>query len=77
MIVGAVPIYVDKECRDDFIPKGTMMVNKLFKGLKELDKYESIPNSNSNFFVEEAKSVRKRDQISKKDLPDSFLSQQP
>ena len=51
IILGGVPIYVDIDVRDKVIPEGTHRVEQLFQGLKEIDKYESIPNSRDNIVV--------------------------
>ena len=37
--LGGVPIYVDKEHRDDVIPKPTQTVAKFMNDLRELDRF--------------------------------------
>ena len=34
VLLGGTSIYVDEDCREDLIPKGTLAVVKLQKGLK-------------------------------------------
>ena len=46
---------MDNDLRDQIIPKGTQKVEQLFYALKEIDQYESIPNSTDNQVVKEAK----------------------
>jgi hypothetical protein len=72
--IGGIPVFVDEDCRDDLIPKGTQNVHKVLKGLHMLDKFESIPNSSSNFFVEEAKYARLKMEQERKDKPTSLLT---
>lgn len=38
-VIGGVPIYVDKDVRDEVIPKGKQQVEKLYSELKRLDRY--------------------------------------
>ena len=75
MTIGGVPFYVDEDCREDLIPKGTRAVVKLQKGLRNLDKFETIPCSDSNFFVEEVKKVRKQNEAQKRTKLSSLFSQ--
>lgn len=56
IVIGGVPIFVDRECRDKVIPKAKQYVERLFTEIKKLDKY--TPANKSNFYVEEVKKAR-------------------
>ena len=36
--LGGVPIFIDEDCRQEVVPRGTIQVNNLFRGLERIDK---------------------------------------
>lgn len=61
--LGGIPIYVDKEVRDQVIPRAKQIVEKIFKHLAKIDKYETVINYDFNKSYKDGPRITSFDNI--------------
>lgn len=61
--LGGIPIYVDKEVRDQVIPKPKQIIEKIFKNLSKIDKYETVINYDSNRSLDNGPEINSFDNL--------------
>ena len=75
-MLGGISIYVDKDLRENVIPKGTLMVEKFFDCMDFFDKFRSEVSDNQTF-IEKIKKARQQEEERRKDKPLSWLERNP